>query len=32
MVEKGTLQEYIQLSGELEAEIISRIESESDET
>jgi hypothetical protein len=30
MMEKDTLQEYVQLSGELEEEIISRIKSESD--
>jgi len=29
MMEKDTLQEYVQLSGELEEEIISRIKSES---
>jgi hypothetical protein len=30
MMEKDTLQEYVQLSGELEEEIICRIKSESD--
>ena len=30
MMEKDTLQEYVQLSGELEEDIISRIKSESD--